>query len=55
MTSTARTVLISGCASGSGAALAQEFHARVHKAITEGRANMSQRGATLSDVLPGKR
>lgn len=37
MTSTARTVLITGCSSGIGAALAQEFHARGHKVITTAR------------------
>lgn len=37
MTSAARTVLITGCSSGIGAALAQEFHARGHKVITTAR------------------
>ena len=34
---TCRTVLITGCSSGIGAALAQEFHARGHKVITTAR------------------
>jgi len=33
----ARTVLITGCSSGIGAALAQEFHARGHKVIATAR------------------
>jgi NAD(P)-dependent dehydrogenase (short-subunit alcohol dehydrogenase family) len=37
MTSAARTVLITGCSSGIGAALAQEFHARGHKVIATAR------------------
>ena len=37
MTSAARTVLITGCSSGIGAALAQEFHARGHNVITTAR------------------
>lgn len=35
--SAARTVLITGCSSGIGAALAQEFHARGHKVIATAR------------------
>lgn len=37
MTANARTVLITGCSSGIGAALAQEFHARGHKVIATAR------------------
>ncbi|MBC7917461.1 MAG: SDR family NAD(P)-dependent oxidoreductase [Rhodoferax sp.] len=37
MTSPVRTVLITGCSSGIGAALAQEFHARGHKVIATAR------------------
>ena len=37
MTTAARTVLITGCSSGIGAALAQEFHARGHQVIATAR------------------